>query len=264
MSLLCFNGYPVGAAGRSLSKKVQAWKIVEPLLRWIWTADSTTTSSVRCYKYLIVGQNGQSVFTRSVATVNGILVQQNLPCSFTVWSLKKGAGSSMSWGGSVLGADNQPCPVSRGKLQAYCRLKWLVLPCKFLDLPVRRAWKPVLNSGHQSLCVPWCRCTRLARKWNFVLAVMIISFAFTQGPSWMTEIYFNAEFFCTYVSLFFLHTLSDAQHTNQLSPQFTFWYQNLTLNPGQWSSHKLHKMSVPQHKVCLCCFLAVYSWYTPY
>jgi len=60
MSLLCFNGYTAEAAGRrSLSKKVQAWKIVEPLVRSVWTADATVNTSVRRYKYLIVDPNGQ-------------------------------------------------------------------------------------------------------------------------------------------------------------------------------------------------------------
>lgn len=52
----------------------------------------------------------------------------------------------MSWGRRVLGADNQPYPTSCGTLQAYCSPKWLLLPSKFLDLPVRLACTPVLNS----------------------------------------------------------------------------------------------------------------------
>ena len=94
---------------------------------------------------------GTSVFTRWFATVSGTLVQQELPCTLTVWSLKKGAGCTMSWGRKVLGADIRPYPTSRGKLQAYCSLKWLLLPSKFLDLPVRFVCTPVLNSWTPSL-----------------------------------------------------------------------------------------------------------------
>jgi hypothetical protein len=36
--------------------------------------------------------------------------------------------------------------MSCGKLKAYCSLKWLLLPSKFLDLPDRLACTPVLNS----------------------------------------------------------------------------------------------------------------------
>ena len=190
MSLLCFNGYAAGR--RSLSKKVQAWKIAEPLVRCIWTADSTANTLVRHYKYLIVGPNGQkcvhkvicyskwncgavepwglpnliligywgffcwmhSYWCMKLNTPSSAQVKNeysctyfhSTPCTLTVCSLKKGAGYTMSLGRRVSGADKRPYPMICGKLQAYCTLEWLLLPSKFLDLPVRLACTPVLNS----------------------------------------------------------------------------------------------------------------------